>query len=69
MKNLTLTNLKYILYDARFIRSIEIIKEKDNLKAIYMVRLLTGWGLSTAKKYIDRLDRFKTKMRNPLQYE
>lgn len=68
MKNLSLTNLKHILYDARFIKSIEIIKEKDNLKAIYLVRILTGWGLAMARKYIDRLDKFKIKMKNPLQY-
>lgn len=68
MNNLNLTNLKHILYDARFIKSIELIKERDYLKAIYMVRLITGWGLSLGKKYVDRLERFKKRMNNPLQY-
>ena len=68
MKNLSLTNLKHILYDARFIKSIEIVKEKDNLKTIYLVRILTSWGLALGRKCVDRLDRFKQKMKNPLQY-
>lgn len=46
MKNLNLTNLKHILYDARFIKSIELINSADHLKAIYIVRLVTGWGLA-----------------------
>jgi hypothetical protein len=68
MKNLNLTNLKHILYDARFIKSIELVNASDHLKAIYMVRLVTRWGLTLGRKYVSRIERFKKKMKNPLQY-
>lgn len=60
--------LKHLLYDARFIKSIEIINAQDKLKAIYMVRLYTGFGLAMERKYVDTINRFKNRMNNPLQY-
>ena len=63
-----ISKLKNILYDARFIKSIEIINNLDKLKAIYMVRLYTGFGLTSSKKYIFKIEKFKSKMINPLQY-
>jgi hypothetical protein len=66
--NMSLTKLKYILYDARFIKSVEILNNNDKNKAIYMIRLYTNFNLSLAKKYIYNLDKFKKKMTNPLQY-
>jgi len=60
--------LQHILYDARFIKSIEILNKEDQFKAIYMVRLTTKLGLALAKKYVGRLGRFKLKMRNHWQY-
>ncbi len=63
-----LSKLKQILYDARFIRSIEIINDFSPWRAIYMIRLYTGFGLALAKKYLSKIKIFKTKMKNPLQY-
>ena len=40
MKNLSLTNLKHILSDARFIRPTEILESQDNLKAILKADLI-----------------------------
>jgi hypothetical protein len=65
---MSLSKLKSTLYDARFIKSIEILNAHDQLKAIYMVRLYSGFGLASAKKYIRKINRFKAKMRNPIQY-
>lgn len=68
INKLKTSKLKEILYDARFIKSIEILTNVNILLAIYIVRLYTGFGLALAKKYIYNIAKFKKKMRNPLQY-
>ena len=65
---MTLTQLKKVLYDARFIKVIEILNTQHKVLAIYLIRLVTQRGLAFSKKYIARLDKFKEKIRNPLQY-
>ena len=65
---MSINQLKWTLYDARFIKSIEIVFNNDKFKAIYMVRLYTGFSLMLAKKYLNNIQRFKSKMKNPLQY-
>ncbi len=65
---MTLSKLKNVLYDARFIRICEILISHNKILAIYLIRLITSKGLSFSKKYLDRLDEFKNKARNPLQY-
>lgn len=59
---------KFVLTDARFISIIELIKANDRVKALYLVRLVTGWDTMPSKRYIDKIEKFKKKMRNPLQY-
>jgi hypothetical protein len=63
-----LSELKVVLRDARFIKIIEILNDYNSILAIYLIRLITKKGLSFSKKYISRLDVFKQKMRNPMQY-
>lgn len=60
--------LKNLLYDARFIRIIEVLNGYNPHLAIYLIRLITKRGLTFSKKYIIRLEKFKKKMRNPMQY-
>jgi hypothetical protein len=63
-----LSELKVVLRDARFIKIVEILNDYNSLLAIYLIRLITKKSLSFSKKYISRLDIFKQKMRNPMQY-
>lgn len=63
-----LKQLKNLLYDARFIKIIEILNDYNSSLAIYLIRLITSKGLAFSKKYISRTEKFKTKMRNPMQY-
>ena len=65
---MTLSQLKKVLYDARFIKVLEILNSQHQTSAIYLIRLVTQRGLTFSKKYLVRLDKFKEKMRNPLQY-
>ncbi len=65
---MSLSELKRILFDARFIRICEILVSHNKILAIYLIRLITSKGLDFSKKYLDRLDEFKKKMKNPLQY-
>lgn len=63
-----LSELKSKLFDARLINIIEVLFDYNPSLAIYLIRLVTGKSLTFSKKYISRIGRFKTKMRNPLQY-
>lgn len=63
-----LSQLKAILYDARFIKIVEVLNDYNSSLAIYLIRLITSKSLSFSKKYVSRLDVFKQKMRNPMQY-
>lgn len=56
-----------LLYDARFIAAIDLLKSRP-LIAIYIVRLLTGFGLRSAKKYVNSTERFLSKSKNKIQY-
>lgn len=63
-----LKQLKNLLYDARFIKIIEVLNDYNSSLAIYLIRLITNKGLAFSKKYISRIEKFKIKMRNPMQY-
>lgn len=63
-----LSQLKAILYDARFIKIVEVLNDYNSNLAIYFIRLITSKSLSFSKKYISRIEKIKTKMRNPMQY-
>lgn len=58
-----------ILYEARFISIIDILVKTNNwMLAVYLVRLLTGFKLLSAKKYISVTERFLNKSKNKIQY-
>lgn len=63
-----LKQLINLLYDARFIKIVEVLNEYNSSLAIYLIRLITQRGLTFSKKYISRIEKIKTKMRNPMQY-
>lgn len=58
-----------ILYDSRFISIIEILKNQDELLAMYLVRLITGFGLACARKYVHTTAKFIKKSPNFCQYK
>lgn len=58
------------LRDARFVSIIKLLKKTEPMLAIYLVRLVTGSGLSFAKKYLVRVEQiYKKHSRNKLQYK
>lgn len=63
-----LSQLKAILSDARFIKIVETLNDYNSGLAIYLIRLVTTKGLTFSKKYISRIEGFKKRMRNPMQY-
>ena len=58
-----------LLKEARLISILKILQRENNLLAIYLVRLIFGFKLVTAKKYLARIDKFLAKSPNaPYQY-
>jgi len=57
------------LYDSRFISIIDILIQTNNyLLAVYLIRLIFGFRLSTAAKYTRNTDKILRKSKNHLQY-
>ena len=46
----------------------EVLNDYNCSLAIYFIRLITSKSLTFSKKYISRIEKIKTKMRNPMQY-
>lgn len=49
----------WILTDYRFIQICRLLKAQDWLLAVYLVRLNSDFKLNTARKYLERLDKFE----------
>ena len=63
--------IRQTLRDGRFISILKILlkyekQHSNGLLSAYLVRLVSGFGLSSAKKYLSKLDKFWNKS-NPLQ--
>lgn len=54
-------NTIHTLSSGRFIKIIKLLKSNNYfIEAIYLIRLVTGWGLTCSKKYYDtKLDKFE----------
>jgi ribosomal protein L7/L12 len=61
-------NKRHILTDRRFLQILEILLAANKKSsAIYLLRLVIGLKLTTAKKFLDKIDKFILKSTNPLQ--
>lgn len=63
--------IRQILKDGRFISILKILlkyekQHSNGLLSAYLVRLVSGFSLSSSKKYLSRLDKFWDKS-NPFQ--
>lgn len=59
---------RHILTDRRFLQIIEILLAANKKSsAIYLLRLVIGFRLTPAKKFIGKIDKFVLKSSNPLQ--
>ena len=65
---MNLQQLKSMLYDARFIKIVEVLNDYNSSLAIYFIRFITSKSLTFSKKYISRIEKIKKKMHNPMQY-
>jgi hypothetical protein len=59
---------RHILTDRRFLQILEILLAANkNSSAIYLLRLVIGFKMTTAKKFLTKIDKFVCKSTNPLQ--
>lgn len=60
-------NLSRLPMDGRFWSIIKLLSVENKLLAIYLMRIVTNFGLSEAKEYVENIDTNKEKVLNPLQ--
>lgn len=59
---------RHILTDRRFLQILEILLASNKKScAVYLLRLVIGFRLTTAKKFLMKIDKFIAKSTNPLQ--
>lgn len=53
--------------DSRFINIVRFLSSKNLNSAIYLVRLISGFGLTPSKNYIYKIDKIYDRSKNKLQ--
>lgn len=59
---------RHLLTERRFLQILEILLAANKKSsAIYLLRLVIGFRLTTAKKFLGKINKFIDKSGNPLQ--
>lgn len=58
---------KRTFIDSRFINIVRFLSSKNLNSAIYLVRLISGFGLTPSKNYINKIDKIYDRSKNKLQ--